>query len=243
MMDDTILSSIEVRVQGDEATFSNYKFTKGTQYTETSVITENVTIEKPETISNGSEFAEMPANKTQASFEQLLEVGQALTLQFTHKGAASNPGNNNYRNYFAYIYAANGENVHVSADNIIMRDRGKNLDSWTRADGTATYNHNWDSAGSKKAMTTLALNQNRPNDYDTQMQNCTVTMTIYRMSADKVAVSLLRKSDGMTMTTHFVVNLEAAYGVAVEKAGFALMTRNADITITSAKLYTPVTEA
>lgn len=243
MMDDTILSSIEVRVQGDEATFSNYKFTKGTQYTETSVITENVTIEKPETISNGSEFAEMPANKTQASFEQLLEVGQALTLQFTHKGAASNPGNNNWRNYFAYIYAANGENIHVSADNIIMRDRGNNLDSWTRADGTATYNHNWDSAGSKKAMTTLALNQNRPNDYDTQMQNCTVTMTIYRMSADKVAVSLLRKSDGMTMTTHFVVNLEAAYGAAVEKAGFALMTRNADITVTSAKLYTPVTEA
>ena len=79
--------------------------------------------------------------------------------------------------------------------------------------------------------------------YNNAMNDAKATITVTRVSEDTVYYAVTIVAGEYRIITNFVINTTGLYGEAVEKVGVAIMTREADVTVTSAKLYTPVTEA
>ena len=184
----------------------------------------------------------MPEGKEQASFEALLEVGQYLTLELSSKRNPNTTiGNNNWQNYFAYIYAANGENTHVAQNNLMARDRANCYDVWLNK-GTKFCK---DTSGSGGNISVMQVANGNPGStaYNNAMNDAKVYITVSRTTADTVYYSVTIAAGSYKIISNFVINTTGLYGEAVEKVGVAIMTRDADVTVTSAKLYTPVTEA
>ena len=75
------------------------------------------------------------------------------------------------------------------------------------------------------------------------MNDAKVYITVSRTTADTVYYSVTIAAGSYKIISNFVINTTGLYGEAVEKVGVAIMTRDADVTVTSAKLYAPVTEA
>ena len=240
-LEKAILSNLVFTTEGETAEISEYTF-KALNYSETNLAETPVAIEKPATASNDQPFAEMPAGKEQASFEALLEVGQYVTIELTSKRNPNTTlGNNNWQNYFAYIYAANGENTHIAANNLLARDRGNCYDVWLNKG--ATYCHNTDKNGGNISVMQVANGNPGGDKYNNAMNDAKATITVTRVSEDTVYYAVTIVAGEYRIITNFVINTTGLYGEAVEKVGVAIMTREADVTVTSAKLYTPVTEA
>lgn len=241
VLEKSFLSNVELKITGNKAVISNYVF-KNLNYTETNLAETPVVIGKPATASNDQPFAEMPDGKEQASFEALLEVGQYVTLELSSK---RNPdttiGNNNWQNYFVYLYAANGENTHVAANNLMARDRANCYDVWLNKG--ATYCHNTSGNGGNIKVMQVANGNPGSTTYNNAMNDAKVYITVYRETSERVNYAVTILAGEYKIISNFAINTTGLYGEAVEKVGVAIMTREADVTVTSAKLYTPVTEA
>ena len=240
-LDVSILSNIIFITEGETAEISEYNF-KALNYTETNLAETPVVIEKPAEASNEGNFFEMPEGKEQASFEALLEVGQYLTLELSSKRNPNTTiGNNNWQNYFAYIYAANGENTHIAQNNLMARDRANCYDVWLNK-GTKFCK---DTSGSGGNISVMQVANGNPGStaYNNAMNDAKVYITVSRTTADTVYYSVTIAAGSYKIISNFVINTTGLYGEAVEKVGVAIMTRDADVTVTSAKLYAPVIEA
>lgn len=236
----TILANVEVVAQGTYLKLYDFNLTQNVS-TATELAETPVTIEKPATSVDGDSFAEMPDGKEQASFEALLGVGQSITVELSSKRNTATTIDNNWQNYFAYIYAANGENTHVAQNNLIARERGNSYDVWLNKG--ATYCHNTNGNGGVIEVMSVGVNNPKGDAYNNAMNDASVVLTVNRATADTVYYSVIISTSSFNMYSVFKLNVASAYGEAVEKVGVAIMTREADVTVTSAKLYTPVTEA